>query len=64
MALSILGCQGYKAPTYKTPAEGEEAQEEVDIYVSDLGDGEEVPAEEEAPVVKTKTPDVQPAATV
>jgi hypothetical protein len=64
MALSILGCQGYKAPTYKAPAEGEEAQEEVDIDVSDLGEGEEVPAEEEAPVVKTKTPVVQPAATV
>jgi hypothetical protein len=62
MVLSILGCQGYKAPTYKAPAEGEEASEEVDIDVSDLGEEEIV--EEDEPVAKEKTPVVQPAGTV
>jgi hypothetical protein len=64
MVLSVLGCQGYKAPTYKAPEEGEEVPEEVDIDVSDLGEEEEATEEEEAPVVTEKTPVVEPAATV
>jgi hypothetical protein len=37
MALSILGCQGYEAPKYKSPDDaGEEELEEVEIDVSDI----------------------------
>ncbi len=35
MLLSILGCQGYQAPEYKSPAD-DEGLEEVEIDVSDL----------------------------
>ena len=70
LSLSILGCQGYKAPEYKSPtgeAVGDGEVEEVDIDVSDLGEDEyvdEETVEEPAPVVKTRVPDVQPAATI
>lgn len=37
MALSILGCQGYEAPKYKSPDDaGDEELEEVEIDVSDI----------------------------
>jgi hypothetical protein len=72
MSLSILGCQGYKAPEYKSPAGAD--VEEVDIDVSDLGEEteeEDVSYEdleeevvEQEPVVKTKVPDIKPAATI
>jgi hypothetical protein len=70
LSLSILGCQGYKAPEYKSPtgeAVGDDAVEEVDIDVSDLGEEdtfEEEVVEEPVPEVKTRVPDVKPAATV
>ncbi|MFC1740908.1 hypothetical protein ACFL3V_00025 [Nanoarchaeota archaeon] len=42
MALSILGCQGYEPPKYKSPAgEGDEDVEEVEIDVTDVEDDEE-----------------------
>jgi hypothetical protein len=75
MILSVLGCQSYKAPTYKSPdggAAGEDVQE-VDIDVSDIEETpeettDEAPEEvvEEAPDVdvKERTPVVQPAASV
>ncbi|MFH1063919.1 MAG: hypothetical protein V1729_02465 [Candidatus Woesearchaeota archaeon] len=37
MLLSIFGCQGYKAPDYKSPAD-DEGLEQVEIDVSDLED--------------------------
>lgn len=70
LSLSILGCQGYKAPEYKSPtgeAVGDEDVEEVDIDVSDLGEDEYVDEEiieEPVPEVKTRVPDVKPAATI
>jgi|GEM_PF-2189010 len=39
LLVSILGCQGYKAPAYKSP-EGSEGTEEVAIDVSDLEDSD------------------------
>lgn len=42
LALSIFGCQGYKAPTYKSPADSDdEGIDEIEIDVSDLGDEED-----------------------
>lgn len=75
MLIAIVGCQGYQAPTYKSPAD-EEGLEEVEIDISDLGDEDAAEdddfwadAEEEedtydAPKYATKTPVVEPAATV
>ncbi|NQU78297.1 hypothetical protein HQ545_00860 [Candidatus Woesearchaeota archaeon] len=37
ITLSIIGCQGYQPPTYKAP---EDAVEDVEIDVTDLGDDE------------------------
>lgn len=74
MILSVLGCQSYKAPTYKSPeATGEETTEpsadegaqEVNIDVSDVSSEEEpVPEEVPAQPAVTKTPTIKPAATV
>lgn len=71
MMIAILGCQGYKAPDYKSPSDDSEELEEVEIDVSDLGDDtetddfwEEVEADEDEPEEDTYAPVVKPAATV
>lgn len=57
MALSMFGCQGYKAPKYKSPSDSGAAgnAEEVDIDVSDIGD--ETPAEEDDWWAEPETPE-------
>jgi len=47
MLLSILGCQGYQPPDYKSPDDSEDEYEEVEIDVSDLGDDEDPTVDDE-----------------
>jgi hypothetical protein len=48
MSLSILGCQGYQAPKYKSPSDTEEDDlEEVEIDVSDLDEEDDFWDDEE-----------------
>lgn len=70
MIMLVLGCQGYKAPTYKSPDKSsDDTYEEVEIDVSDMGDDtaaeDDFWAEDEESVddVKPTVKQVKPAST-